>query len=370
MVNKDTFSNDTKYIKIIEHLSNLNFVKNIRAKATNNLYDIYVINHGNKELPQVVDSIKRFSNDKTVKVIDYDKSYLQTLKNILDDIVPKKEHYIWICSSICNYSSFDFTYICDPFARENLHVFPSDTQKFGDTFFLDVNYAKKVITEYEILQQFNKVNYNSTIRTKRIPAPVIKVNSDTHVGNFDVDFDFPYAIFTTEEFKANDTEAMNLWQDDTKELLITSTGASRIIVPKEAKDIIKNELYDYPYIKTASKLLSSKPLDIVFLSNGEKNAEENYKHLLAVTEGLKNRVVRVDGVNGRVEAYHAAVKASETPWAFTVFAKLKVSPKFDWGWQPDRLQIPKHYIFHAKNPVNGLEYGHQGMIRLYIRRST
>lgn len=362
LVNRDTFTNDTKYIKIIEHLSNLNFVKSIRAKATNNLYDIYVIDHGNKELTQVVDSIKRLSNDKNVTVVNYDKTYLQTIKNILHDIVPKKEHYVWICSSICNYNNFDFTYICDPFARDNLHVFPSDTQKFGDTFFLDVNHAKKVIAELEILQQFNKVNYNGTIRTKRVPAPVIKVNSDTHVGSLNVDFDFPYAIFTTEEFKANDIEVMNLWQDDTKELLITSTGASRIIVPKEAKDIIKNELYDYPYIKTASKLLSSKPLDIVFLSNGEKNAEENYKHLLAVTEGLKNRVVRVDGVNGRVEAYHAAVKASETPWAFTVFAKLKVSPKFDWGWQPDRLQIPKHYIFHAKNPVNGLEYGHQGMI--------
>jgi len=84
--------------------------------------------------------------------------------------------------------------------------------------------------------------------------------------------------------------------------------------------------------------------------------------LLAVTKGLKNRIVRVDGVNGRVEAYHATAKASNTPWTFTVFAKLKVDNKFDWGWQPDRLQIPKHYIFHSKNPLNGLEYGHQGMI--------
>jgi len=24
--------------------------------------------------------------------------------------------------------------------------------------------------------------------------------------------------------------------------------------------------------------------------------------------------------------------------------------------------VPKHYIFHATNPVNGLEYGHQAMI--------
>jgi hypothetical protein len=45
-----------------------------------------------------------------------------------------------------------------------------------------------------------------------------------------------------------------------------------------------------------------------------------------------------------------------------VFAKLEVSSSFDWSWQPDRLQEPKHYIFHALNPVNGLEYGHQAMI--------
>ena len=362
MVNRETFSEDTKYIKIIEHLSNLNFVKERKAKATNNLYDVYVINHGNKELNQVVDAIKLVAHDKSVTVVDYDKSYLQTIKNIVDNIVPRKEHYIWVVSSICNYNNFDFTYICDPFARENLHVFPSDSQKFGDTFFLNVNHTKKVISELQILQQYDKVNFNNTVKTRRLPAPIIKVNTDTHVGSIDTNFDFPYAIFTTEEFKTNDNETLNLWQDDTKELLITSTGATRIVVPKEAKQYIKKELYDYPYIKTASKLLSSKPLDIVFLSNGEKNAEDNYKHLLAVTDGLKNRIVRVDGVNGRVDAYHAAVKASETQWAFTVFAKLKVNGKFDWGWQPDRLQVPKHYIFHAKNPVNGLEYGHQGMI--------
>jgi hypothetical protein len=106
----------------------------------------------------------------------------------------------------------------------------------------------------------------------------------------------------------------------------------------------------------------SNPLDIVFLSNGETGAEENYEHLLSITKNLPNRVVRVDGVNGRAAAYHAAAEASNTPWMFTVFAKLKVSPKFDFNWQPDRMQVPKHYIFHAKNPVNGLTYGHQAMI--------
>jgi hypothetical protein len=169
-------------------------------------------------------------------------------------------------------------------------------------------------------------------------------------------------IFATEDVETKNEEQISLWDDESKTIFVTSTGASRIIVPKEVRDVVKKELYDYPYIKTASKLGKSKPLDIVFLSNGEMCADENYEHLLAVTKGLGNRIVRVDGVDGRVQGYHAALEASETQWAFTVFAKLKVNTKFDWGWQPDRLQIPKHYIFHAKNPVNGLEYGHQGMI--------
>jgi hypothetical protein len=45
-----------------------------------------------------------------------------------------------------------------------------------------------------------------------------------------------------------------------------------------------------------------------------------------------------------------------------VFAKLRVNQHFDWSWQPDRMQQAKHYIFHARNTINDLEYGHQGMI--------
>jgi hypothetical protein len=162
---------------------------------------------------------------------------------------------------------------------------------------------------------------------------------------------------------------MSVWAPEHKNITITSTGGTRIVVPREAKEHVKRELYDYPYIITNSKLSKSTPMDIVFLSNGETGAEENYEHLLRTTHGLSNRVVRVDGINGRVQAYHAAAEASNTPWMFTVFAKLKVSAKFDWNWQPDRLQIPKHYVFHAKNPVNGLVYGHQAMIA-YNKRMT
>jgi hypothetical protein len=217
----------------------------------------------------------------------------------------------------------------------------------------------------KVLEDYHKVNYNSTLRAQRLPEPTIVTSKDTMVDAVTSIGNWPYATLISEDnnnIEKIEIEPMNLWAPDTKTIIITSTGASRIVVPREVNDHVKKELYDYPYIKKSTKLSKSNPMDIVFLSNGETGADENYEHLLRTTKGLKNRVTRVDGVNGRVAAYHAAAEASNTPWMFTVFAKLKVSPKFDWNWQPDRMQTSKHYIFQAKNPVNGLIYGHQAMI--------
>ena len=365
LLNKDTFPEDTKYIKIIEHLSNLNFVKNRTAKATNCLYDIYLIDHGNTETDKIKDILISKSTGKNVHIIPYKDSYLKTFRDILTKVRPNKENYIWICSSVCDYQNFDMTYICDPFAKENLHVFPSDKQKFGDTFLVDVNKLQSLIDDMNLLEDYDKINYNNHIRTKRLPAPVFVLDSDTNLDAIKADYDFPYAIFKTADNKdtnVNYDEPVCLWADHTKNIEILSTGGTILALPKEAKLYVDNELYDYPYITKTKRVVKSKPLDIVFLSNGESCAEENYQHLLKITKHLPNKVVRVDGVNGRVAAYHAAANASDTPWMFTVFAKLKIDEKFDFSWQPDRLQIPKHYIFTAKNPVNGLVYGHQAMI--------
>ena len=66
-----------------------------------------------------------------------------------------------------------------------------------------------------------------------------------------------------------------------------------------------------------------QPLDIVYLSNGEPDAEEHWKQLQLFTNSSQV-IHRVDGVKGRVAAYRAAANASTTPWFFAVFAKLQV----------------------------------------------
>jgi hypothetical protein len=249
-----------------------------------------------------------------------------------------------------------------------LHVFPSGKQKFGDTFLINVNKTRELIDTITELGEYDQVNYNQTMRVNRLEAPTLVTEHDTLIDAINdsiLDIDFPYATVVTKDntdLEPTEYEPLSLWSRDTKNIIITTTGATRVVMPKQAKDYISYEIYDYPYIKRAPKLVKSNPLDIVFLSNGEAGAEENYQHLLNIAQHLPNRVVRVDGVNGRAAAYHAAAEASNTPWFLAVFAKLEVNPKFDWSWQPDRMQVTKHYIFHAKNPVNGLVYGHQAMI--------
>ena len=365
MVNKETFAEDTKYVKVIEHLNVLNFVKKKIAVATHCLYDIVLVDHGNTQTNDVNQLLKD-KTGRTPIVIKFDKSYLQTFSNYLKTIIAKKEHYLWICSSICDYINFDFSYICDPYAKDQMHVFPSDRQKFGDTFLVDVNKFLSLIDDMLRLEDYEKVNYNQHQRVKRLSAPVIVVEEDTHVELNKYEFEFPYAEFVTPDnmhlLDQKDDEPLSIWAPDHRNIIIKSTGGTRITVPKDAKDYVERELYDYPYINRASKLYKSNPLDIIFLSNGEACADANYEHLLKITKGLDNNVVRLDGINGRVKSQHTAAKTATTPWYFLVNGKLKVNSTFDFNWQPDRLQVPKHYIFNATNPVNGLEYGHQAIV--------
>jgi hypothetical protein len=363
LVNKETFPEDTKWVKVIEHLSMINFIKDRKAKITNCLYDVVLVDHANPETSYTKELLETKTN-KSVTTVPYDSSYLRTIRQLIALLPTKKEHYIWICSSMCDYSKFDFTYVADPFAKDQLHVFPSEQQAYGDTFLIDVNKTRQLIDTIADLDDYEKINFNKTFRPTRYKVPTIVVDDDTMVNSIPKEWSYPYVTMVTSDNTDIITfdDPISLWSPKTKNIVIHSTGATRITVPREASEYIKKEVYDYPYIKKSTTIAKSLPQDIVFLSNGEECADKHYDHLLNITKNLPNRVVRVDGVNGRVQAYHAAAQASDTPWMFTVFAKLKIQEDFDFNYQPDRLQIPKHYIFYAENPVNGLVYGHQGLI--------
>ena len=333
--------------------TNTKYVDQIKIKTGRVATAIYEIDHMDDNAGQIAN---------TTKTVRYFDNYLDTLKRIAKSISDEHE-FVWICSSICDYSTFDFTWHPEVWQATMLHVFPSDGEKFGDTFFMHVPTFKYRSERLELLDWYD-LNFMDIVVPRR-PLPVVRHSYDAHVAAVkSLDFTGPLAIFTTEDTVIDNIPAVPLWREKTKTIVPLSEGASTVIVPKAAVPYIKSQLYDYPNIdRTQRHMLKDSPLDIVFIDNGEPNAEQNYTHLKWAAERATDiKIHRSTGVNGRVAAYRAAAELSTTPWFFAVFAKLQVDSAFDWSWQPDRMQEPKHYIFHARNPVNGLEYGHQAMI--------
>lgn len=234
-----------------------------------------------------------------------------------------------------------------------LHVFASNDQKFGDTFFMHVPTFAERAEKKELLEWYS-VNYVPRKSVPRRPIPVIQHNNDTHVDAVkNTDWPGPLALFTTDPDIKISQVAVSLWREDTKTITPLTKGASTVVIPKVAIPYIKTQLYDYPYINKTKTVLPTKSQDVIFISNGEPMAEQNWQQLLSICSTAK----RSDGVTGRERAYKAAAEISTTPWFFAVFAKTEVLPTFKFDFQPDLMQQPKHYIFHSRNPLNGLEYG-------------
>jgi hypothetical protein len=328
--------------------SEVKYIDQIRVKTSRVATAIYEIDHMDGNAGSI---------PNTTKLVRYFDNYLDTLKRLARSI-PEEHEFVWICSSVCDYKDFDFSWHPEQWQATMLHVFASDGEKFGDTFFMHVPTFLLRSEKCQLLEWYD-LNFVGTTVPRR-PLPVIRHDFDTHVEAVKtIKWNGPLAVFATDTVEQ--VPPVPLWREKVKTIVPLSAGASQVIVSKTSVPYIKKQLYDYPYIdKTQRHLHNEQPLDIVFIDNGEPNAEYNWLQLPQTT--VSNNIHRSSGVAGRVAAYHAAARTSTTPWFFAVFAKLEVDKNFDWSWQPDRMQEPKHYIFHARNPVNGLVYGHQAMI--------
>ena len=329
------------------------YVDMMRAEVKKEAAPVFEIDHldGNAgQIPNVIKKIRYFDN------------YRDTLIRLARSLVGEYEH-VWVCSSICDYTNFDFSWHPEIWQNTMLHVFASDEQKFGDTFYMHVpSFAERA--EKKQLLEWYSVNYVSRRSVPRRRMPVIEHNHDSQLEAVkSTEWPGPLALFTTNG-EPMTVPAVNLWRSETKTITPLSLGAGAVVVPKSAVPYIKTQLYDYPHIDKTHRNNQQDPLsDVIFISNGETMADTNWNQL----QSLCPRAKHSNGVNGREAAYKTAAMLSNTPWFFAVFAKTEVLPTFKFDYQPDRMQQPKHYIFHSKNPVNGLEYGAMN-INLYNRQ--
>lgn len=265
-----------------------------------------------------------------------------------------RTEYFWLIASCCDYSNFDFNFIPPPWEQKQIHCWASNDQKFGDTFLIPVAEFKKQ-SSIELLEWFNYINWHSD-SVPRLPWPNINVQTENITEEIKkTNF---ASIYLAVNGSANVTPI--LWD---KRIAYGLSKDNRLcLLPRDVKQHLQTQMYDYPYLDK-NLMMDNELSDVIFISNNEPMAETNWNNLKA----LCPRAKRSDGVTGREAAYKAAATLSNTPWFFAVFAKTEVLPSFNFDFVPDYWQQPKHYIFHSRNPLNGLEYGAMN-INLYNKQ--
>ena len=316
--------------------------------------EIYMIDFMTDSTTAKLDALKNRGLD--VKKTRFVGSYLDIIKRICTSATTE---YVWVVTTLCDYSNFDFNWYPETWQSTMLHVFASNEQKFGDTFLVHVESFRAQAERIKLLDWYDTVNYVEDVVVPRDPMPTVIYEQDTLVDTVNLyKFKSPYVLFAP--YKCSIAHTPKLWAVKDRDVHTFTPSNSVAQVPREIHQTICEQIYDYPYI-SKHKTIPEQRLDTIFISNGEPEADKWFKRTQELTAG-SNRCVHIQGVQGRTNAYKEAARQSKTPWFFTVFGKLELLPEFPLDWQPDYLQKPKHYIFYSENPVNGLCYGHMGVI--------
>jgi len=299
-----------------------------------------------------------FANTRQVPFVD---SYFEILKAVTNDI---KTEYFWFFSNFVDMENIDTDFIPEKHENSQIHVWytthpKGGLNKEGNVMLLPTMEFKKQMHNIRFLRDFKDINYHPQENLFQRPITKTYFNLHDPYVAYEKNDNF-YTWMINRELTGVDTPNFfpSFWDDEkmytwgeTKDIMLLP-GNKKI---KQFYDIGRLVHFDHAY--------KSKPMDIVFLSYDEPSAEAHWK----VLKEKHPRAKRIKGVKGRTAAYHAAASLSETDYFFAVFPTIELDDNFDFTFQPDRLREACHYIFHAKNPVTGLKYGHRAVI-LYNKR--
>ena len=272
--------------------------------------------------------------------------YIGTHESMIASSVKRAtQEWLWITSSCCDYDDFDFTWLPDEHQKHYIHCWASGTCKKGDTFLVHVPtymHSEK--------HDFNFISSG----VKRILWPIVDYSTDS-LAEAIVPSKSLYTLYT------NNCRLPILWKEpclwDKRPVIGLNRSHSISLVPRDC--VVEKELYEYPYLDEDIVFDDQRP-SVIFISNGESVAHDNYYRAYEITNGY---MTWISNVNGRLASYQEAAEASKTPWFIAVFAKCYLLDTFkNFDWVPDYWQEPKHYIFYNRNLNNGLIYGHQAPI--------
>ena len=291
------------------------------------------------------------------RVVPFVGSYFEILKSVVNDI--RTEHF-WFFSNFVDISiDFDLDFIPEQHERDQIHVWytthpKGGLNKEGNVMLIPTKKFKEQMHELKFLRDFKDINYHAHPTLFQQPIGRTNFTLKDPMKTYDINKLF-YKWMVNNDLReiALPNFYPSFWED---EKMYTWGKTKDIMLVPGDRDI--TQFYDIERCVHFDLDYDIRPMDIVFLSYDEPSAEKYWK----VLKEKHPRAKRIQGVKGRTQAYHAAAMMSDTDYFFAVFPTIDIDDSFDFTFQPDRMKNACHYIFHAKNPVNGLEYGHRSAI--------
>lgn len=278
--------------------------------------------------------------------------FVGTMEAMLHSAVKRAtSEWLYVISTCCDYTDFDFTWLPDLDQISYTHCWPSDNQRKGDTFLIHVPHYLKT-------GEF-KFNFDhDPIHRVPWPAHVYEEDSLAAAINSHDRAASLYVVYHKRDSIIKSVPSPCLW--DERPVVGMNECRSVSLVPRDC--VVKEEIYEYPYLKKYVNYAKASNLDLIFIHNGEKDAGINLSH--CSRHAPEYMTVKISsGVNGRLKAYQAAAELSNSDWFLAVFAKCHMKESFNtFRWRPDYWQKPKHYVFHNHNVDLDLTYGHMAPI--------
>ncbi len=293
----------------------------------------------------------------STRIVPFVESYFTILKSVIGEI---KTEYFWLFANFVNLNTVDFLdFIPEQHQKDQMHVWYTThpmggLNQEGNVMLIPTKKFKEQINEIAFLRDFKDINYHphADLYQSPIPKTIFRLQDPMatykRINNF-----YSWMIEKDLMNCGKPNFYPSFWED---EKLYTFGKTKDVMLVPGKKDL--QELYDIDRSVHIDLDYDSRPMDIIFLSYDEPNADENWSKL----KQRFPRAKRSHGVKGRTLAYHTAASLSQTDYFFAVFPTIEIDKSFDFSFQPDRLKKAGHYIFHCKNPVNGLEYGHRAII--------
>ena len=295
------------------------------------------------------------------RIVPFVKNYLEILKAIINDV---QTTHFWFFASFCKLDNFDFDYIPEQHEKDQIHVWytthpKGGLNKEGNVFLIPTKKFKEQINNIKLLRDFKDINYHAD--------PLLEVQPMTKAF---YDLDNPFDVYNNNpkcyKWMINkdqkDIRLPNFYPSFWEDIKVYTFGKSADVMLVPYVKGIK-QFYDIDNIVHAELNYSVKPMDIIFLSYDEPNAEEKFVAL----KQKYPRAKHCKGVQGRSLAYITAASMSDTGYFYFVTPKMDILDDFTFDFQPNRLKNPCHYIFNSINPVNKLRYGH-GAVLLYNKK--